>query len=127
MGHKYFSLRHFHNAPGYFRKAGRLAHHFVSNARQLRNLEGYSPLGVNKRGIRFYNLLTIVHDNGDFGNAIITGAATGGFNINNGVQSSEIGWKESFLSVKLRRAGKSSKQGGYSQKIIFFTEKLIII
>ena len=86
MGYKDLAFGKLHNFLRHFVKLGRIAHHIIGNAGQVRNKVRYGPLWIDERMIFIGDLMAIVNENGDLRDSILGWLATRSFNINNSVQ-----------------------------------------
>lgn len=85
MGNKYGVFGKLYNFFGYFIKMGRLTHHIIGNPGQIGNelWDGYS--GIDKRLEGVKNIVSVRDNDTDFSDPLKFWAATGGFDINNGI------------------------------------------
>nr|AGC72850.1 hypothetical protein [uncultured bacterium A1Q1_fos_97] len=85
VGHKNGSLGHFYNFTGHLKKTRGLFHHLVIDARQYRNVPGNGRFGIDEAFPTVDDLMAIVQNYGDFGNAITRCFSSSCFYINNGI------------------------------------------
>jgi hypothetical protein len=84
--HKHAAFGHLDHLAGHLVEARRIGHHVVGDARELRNEGRNGPARIHERGVGINHPLAVVHENGEFRDAVVGGLAAGGFKVNNGVQ-----------------------------------------